>query len=660
VLTFASDCAQSRDSFILGDTVCAVATGYPLPMSGFRQRRIQWLAPDGLIARQTDLVTDPQSDQFTIPASGPSAQAGTWSVRLINNKSAPVVVSTFTVRDSANDSCDLSVIKVGPDQVAAGSTMTYTVIVSNRGPDSAQNVRLTDNALANAAFVSMSQDSGPAFTCNTTSELTACSTESLPAGQTSVFRFVYAVGGPEVGSVSSAATVSSSTMESNKLDNTSTAATTVRRGAHDCSIICPGDITVESAGCGAVAAYSEPSETGDCGKVVCSPPSGSAFPNGATTVTCGGDRDHPCSFVVTVTGGDTAPPSFSCPSDITAVEMPAGSGVATVEFDMPRATDDCSNASAACEPPSGSQFEIGATVVTCRATDESFNAANCTFTVTVTGNGCAMECPDDISVTADSGQRNTVINYTAPSSGEGCGQVICNPPSGSAFPLGVTTVECAAADRSGNNASCEFKVAVSGVLIATADSFVRDESENTNEGASEVLGIQSSCRVLIRFDLSAIPSGGLQSATLALNLAEGSEGWGSNNGLIDAHRLLEDWTEGKGNDRGGSGSRATGGGVTWRCAKDADISNQKDDCRAAWNGGAFAEATATAVLHINGQTGEVSWNVTADVMAGAGDGWLIKKSAERSAGQARYYSREGAASAGNLNLAPRLILVYSP
>ncbi|MEW6208613.1 MAG: HYR domain-containing protein [Acidobacteriota bacterium] len=655
VLIFASDCATARDSFFPGDTVCAVATGYPLPTSGFRQRRIQWLAPDGLIARQIDLATDPQSDQFTIPSSGTSAQAGMWSVRLINNKSTPVVAATFTVRDSANNSADLSVIKVGPDQAAAGSSVTYTVIVSNRGPDTAQNVRLTDTA--SATFVSVTQDSGPTFTCNATPELTACSIESLAAGQTSIFRFVYAVGGSDGGLVSSTASVSSSTAELNKLDNTSTAATTIKDSALDCTIICPGDVTAESTGCGAVVTYSDPSSTGDCGKVVCSPPSGSTFPNGATTVTCGGDGGSPCSFTVTVTGGDAAPPSISCPSDITTAESPAGSGVATVEFTAPQATDDCEIASVICEPPSGSQFEVGTTTVTCAARDESGNTASCSFIVTVTSNACMLECPGDISDTADSGQYSTVVNYPDPATSEGCGAVTCNPPSGSTFPLGITTVSCAATDRSGNKTSCAFKVAVSGTLIAAADSFITNGDENINEGANEELRIQSSGygRALVRFDLSAISTSGLQSATLILNIAGNSEDWGSSGGLIDAHRLLADWTEGNGN---GSGFRGTGEGVTWKCAKDADISNQKDDCRAVWRGGAFAEATAASVMHANGQTKEVSWNVTADVTAGANNGWLIKKSAERQAGHVRYYSREGAASAGNPNLAPRLALVY--
>ena len=134
--------------------------------------------------------------------------------------------------------------------------------------------------------------------------------------------------------------------------------------------------------------------------------------------------------------------------------------------------------------------------------------------------------------------------------------------------------------------------------------------------------------------------------------------------IVDAHRLLAAWTEGNGRNDvmvgGGPGFRGTGEGVTWKCAKDANINNQNDDCTSPWNGGTFAAATAASALHQNNQTGPISWNVTTDLLNGANYGWLIKKRAEGQNGQARYYSREGAALASNQNLGPRLVLVYQP
>ena len=111
---------------------------------------------------------------------------------------------------------------------------------------------------------------------------------------------------------------------------------------------------------------------------------------------------------------------------------------------------------------------------------------------------------------------------------------------------------------------------------------------------------------------------------------------------------------------GGPGFRGTGEGITWNCARDLNIANQSANCTPLWNGGNYAAATAPGALHMNGLFGEVSWDVTADVLAGANFGWLIRKQNEGQNGQVRYYSREGALLAGNASLAPRLVLVYSP
>jgi hypothetical protein len=200
-------------------------------------------------------------------------------------------------------------------------------------------------------------------------------------------------------------------------------------------------------------------------------------------------------------------------------------------------------------------------------------------------------------------------------------------------------------------------------LVAVKDSFLRDGADDTNEGANERLRIQNSGnnRALVAFDLSGISTANLVSATLVMNIAENSDNWGANGRLVDVQRLLVDWTQGNGRNDvmagGGSGFRGTGEGVTWKCAKDSDIHNQRTDCATPWNGGNFAAATATGVLHRNGLLGEVRWDVTADVRAGAGFGWIIKKRDEGQAGQVRYYSLEGAG--GNTSLAPRLVLVFS-
>ncbi|MEN3332301.1 MAG: hypothetical protein V7641_1666 [Blastocatellia bacterium] len=235
--------------------------------------------------------------------------------------------------------------------------------------------------------------------------------------------------------------------------------------------------------------------------------------------------------------------------------------------------------------------------------------------------------------------------------------------------VGSYTITYSSTDVAGNTEAMQTASFTIGsgptttTLVAIKDSFLRNGADDTNEGVNERLRIQNSGdnRVLIAFDLSGISTANLLSATLIVNIAENSDNWGANGRLVDAQRLLMDWTQGNGRNDvmagGGSSFRGTGEGVTWNCAKDSDIHNQRADCSSRWNGGSFAAATAPGVLHRNGLLGEVRWDVTADVRAGAGFGWIIKKRDEGKAGQVRYYSLEGAG--GNANLAPRLVLVFS-
>ena len=68
---------------------------------------------------------------------------------------------------------------------------------------------------------------------------------------------------------------------------------------------------------------------------------------------------------------------------------------------------------------------------------------------------CVLTCPTDISVPNDADSCGAVVTYAEPS-GEGCGTVTCDHPSGSFFPVGETTVTC----TSTVGPSCSFKVTV--------------------------------------------------------------------------------------------------------------------------------------------------------------------------------------------------------
>jgi hypothetical protein len=202
-------------------------------------------------------------------------------------------------------------------------------------------------------------------------------------------------------------------------------------------------------------------------------------------------------------------------------------------------------------------------------------------------------------------------------------------------------------------------------LTTIKDSFLRRGAPNLNEGANPGLRLQAAGdnRVVVAFDPEAIEEflagNTLTTATLVLTIAEIANNWGRNHGrTVDAHPLAVDFAEGDGQNAGVPGSESTRGsgpGVTWRCAADAEIANQATDCDPRWDGGTFGMANAPSVTHFNGLSGEVSWDVTLDVQAGA-SAWLLKKTAEGQAGQVSYHSKEGAEAADGPDLAPRLIL----
>ena len=398
--TRASDCATPKVSYLIGETVCARSTGAPLPFFGIRQRRFQWVAPDNTVARLVDITTDPQLDSLTIPLAGPFAQVGTWTLRTIKNNGSVATLTRFVVRDPVNLRTNLAVIKTGPLGVKSGGNAIFEVTVTNRGPDDAQNVVLTDDVPLNMTFFSDTQAPGPAFTCTDptvgSSGTTTCTGAMLAVGESATFTLTYKVDsgipyGPpliETTVIENTVNVSSNTVELFPIDNSATTRSAV---------------------------------TGP--------------------------------FVE-----DSIDPTISCTSDLTVPEDTPGSGSAIVNYSAPIASDNSGSVVVNCVPAAGSNFPVGVTMVTCVASDPSGNEASCSFFVTVTPTGsCSLTCPANVVVdlSASDSACGAVVNYNPPVA-TGCGTVTSTPASGSFFPVGTTTVTV----TTGAGASCDFSVTV--------------------------------------------------------------------------------------------------------------------------------------------------------------------------------------------------------
>lgn len=231
---------------------------------------------------------------------------------------------------------------------------------------------------------------------------------------------------------------------------------------------CAGDIVVtnEPGLCGAFVHFDGPSVIDDCPSgftVTCTPPSGSFFPIGITTVTCevsnpcGGEAA--CSFTVTVQ--DLEPPVILCPNNI-IVSSQQGRCGAIVNFPEPSATD-CTAVEVTSSPSSGSFFPVGLTTVTSVATDAAGNSSTCTFTITVKDiEPPVISCPANLVVAASPEAEGRIVYYPAAKASDNCSEVTIrySHPSGSFFPIGRTVVTSTATDEAGNSSTCQFAIIV--------------------------------------------------------------------------------------------------------------------------------------------------------------------------------------------------------
>lgn len=194
-----------------------------------------------------------------------------------------------------------------------------------------------------------------------------------------------------------------------------------------------------------------------------------------------GESDNYSGVVMTVTP-TTAPPTLSLPGLIVAEATgPSGAMVdyvakayGTVPADPPfsEATFkaipiDCHLGTPPSETPapSGSLFPLGDTVINCSATTGTgadLKTTNGSFTVRVLDTTKpSLGLPTPIRKEA-TGPNGAIVEYVATAH-----DIVdldffatCNPPSGSTFALGTTTVNCSGTDTHGNSNTGSFTVTI--------------------------------------------------------------------------------------------------------------------------------------------------------------------------------------------------------
>ncbi len=196
---------------------------------------------------------------------------------------------------------------------------------------------------------------------------------------------------------------------------------------------------------------------------------------------------------------DFSPPVVQCPQDLT---VSADSGVCTATLQLPAsdAVDACSGIQSVASDKQGDVYPAGPTVVTFTAIDNAGNSATCSLTVTVTGvTKPQLTCPQDTVLNATGTSCTQEVFWDTPQALNPCDgsplPVVADPPSGTAFPVGINTVVLTAGSGS-DTAMCSFSVtvtdAVPPVVVCPPDLTVAIPPDTTG---------QAVCSTAVNFDI---------------------------------------------------------------------------------------------------------------------------------------------------------------
>lgn len=158
--------------------------------------------------------------------------------------------------------------------------------------------------------------------------------------------------------------------------------------------------------------------------------------------------------------------SISCPADIFQGND-LGQCSAVVNYATPEGTGSGTNITTTqiAGLPSGSDFPVGVTTITFEVSNDEGQTAQCQFFVIVTDTeDPVFTCPLKITVDANQGDCTAIVFFDIPTATDNCAVVdvfqSAGLPSGSAFPVGESSVDFQAFDAEGNLAFCRIVIEV--------------------------------------------------------------------------------------------------------------------------------------------------------------------------------------------------------
>jgi uncharacterized repeat protein (TIGR01451 family) len=198
----------------------------------------------------------PPADTFPAPAPGGpygtglglfngSEPNGVWSLYVVDDAGGDSGrisggwALTLSTVDPVNASADLKVVGRGaPDPVAVGSNVTYTLLLTNLGPDAAEGVMLTNALPPNAAFLGATASVGA---CTNTGGQVICALGTLPSQANAAITIVATA--LKSGTLTNVATISSQAQDPNSLNSRAVVLTSVNAEA-DLDVRLNGPVTL--------------------------------------------------------------------------------------------------------------------------------------------------------------------------------------------------------------------------------------------------------------------------------------------------------------------------------------------------------------------------------------------------------------------------------
>jgi hypothetical protein len=250
----------------------------------------------------------PPGDVVTATATDAQDNTSEFSACVTVTAPCTITCPANRVVNTGPGQCGAVVTYPAPTTAGACDAVTCTPSSGSFFPVGTTTVTCTTAAGPNCSFtVTVNDTQPPTLTCpihitTTTTGSCAVVTYTTPTASDNC-------GNPSVrcsppsGTCFAVGTTTVTCTASDGVNTSNCSFTVTVNQTQPCALTCPANITRPAAGsqCGAAVTYSAPTTTGSCGTVTCTPPSGSFFAVGTSTVTCTSSAGPRCTFTVTVT-----------------------------------------------------------------------------------------------------------------------------------------------------------------------------------------------------------------------------------------------------------------------------------------------------------------------------------------------------------------------